>query len=77
MYKECLFFGELVEYMICGFIVVVVLEKENVVEDFCILIGVINFVEVVEGIICKLYVVFIGENVVYGSDSDENVEIES
>lgn len=76
VYKECFFYGELVEFMFFGFIVVVILEKDNVVEDFCILIGVINFVEVVFGIICVLYVKSIGENVVYGVDFDENVGIE-
>lgn len=76
VYVECLFYGELVEYMFLGFIVVVILEKDNVVEDFCKLIGVIDFVEVVEGMICKYYVELKGCNVVYGLDFDENVEIE-
>lgn len=73
VYKECFFYGEFVDFMFFGLIVVVVLEKDNVVEDFCMLIGVINLVEVVFGIICVLFVKSIGENVVYGVDFDENV----
>lgn len=43
---------------------------------YCDVMGVINLEEVVDGIICKLFVKLIGENLVYGFDSDENVVIE-
>lgn len=68
VYKDCFFFGELVEGMILGLIVVQVLEGENVILKNCEVMGVINLVNVVEGMICKVYVLLIGENLVYGLD---------
>lgn len=77
VHNERPFFGELVEYMTRGPIVVAVLEKENAVDDFRTLIGATNPAEAAEGTIRKLYAASIGENAVHGSDSDENAEIES
>ena len=77
VHKERPFFGELVEYMTRGPIVAAILEKENAVEDFRVLIGATNPDEAAEGTIRKLYAASIGENAVHGSDSDENAAIES
>ena len=77
IHKERPFFGELVEYMTRGPIVAAVLEKDNAVEDFRVLIGATNPEEAAEGTIRKLYAASIGENAVHGSDSDENAAIES
>ncbi len=77
VHKERPFFGELVEYMTRGPIVAAVLEKDNAVEDFRVLIGSTNPDEAAEGTIRKLYAASIGENAVHGSDSDENAAIES
>ena len=71
------FYGELVDFMSRGPIVVAILEKNNAVEDFRVLIGATNPEEAAEGTIRKLYATSIGENAVHGSDSDENVVIES
>jgi len=76
VHKERPFFGELVEYMTRGPIVAAILEKENAVEDFRVLIGATNPEEAAEGTIRKLYAASIGENAVHGSDSDENAAIE-
>ncbi len=76
IHKERPFFGELVEYMTRGPIVAAILEKENAVEDFRVLIGATNPEEAAEGTIRKLYAASIGENAVHGSDSDENAAIE-
>jgi nucleoside-diphosphate kinase len=76
IHKERPFFGELVEYMTRGPIVAAVLEKENAVEDFRVLIGSTNPEDAAEGTIRKLYAASIGENAVHGSDSDENAAIE-
>lgn len=73
VYSECLFFDEFVIFMLCGFIVVMVIEVENVIEKYCVVIGVIDLVNVVEGIICKFYGSNVGENVVYGLDVFEMV----
>jgi len=70
------FFGELVEFMTSGPIVAAILEKENAVEDFRVLIGATNPVDAAEGTIRKLYASSMGENAVHGSDSDENAAIE-
>ena len=77
VHSERPFYGELVEFMSSGPIVAAVLEKENAVEDFRVLIGSTNPEEAAEGTIRKLYATSIGENAVHGSDSDENAAIES
>jgi nucleoside-diphosphate kinase len=77
VHNERPFFGELVEFMTRGPIVAAVLEKENAVEDFRILIGATNPAEAAEGTIRNKYATSIGENAVHGSDSNENAEIES
>jgi len=76
IHKERPFFGELVEFMTRGPIVAAILEKDNAVDDFRALIGATNPEEAAEGTIRKLYAASIGENVVHGSDSDENAAIE-
>jgi nucleoside-diphosphate kinase len=77
VHKERPFFGELVEFMTRGPIVAAILEKENAVEDFRVLIGATNPAEAAEGTIRKLYATSMGENAIHGSDSDENAAIES
>ncbi len=77
VHNERPFFGELVEYMTRGPIVAAILEKDNAVEDFRVLIGATNPEDAAEGTIRKLYAASIGENAVHGSDSDENAAIES
>ncbi len=76
VHKERPFYGELVEFMSRGPIVAAILEKENAVEDFRVLIGATNPEEAAEGTIRKMFATSIGENAVHGSDSDENVVIE-
>lgn len=76
VHNERPFFGELVEYMTRGPIVAAILEKDNAVEDFRVLIGATNPDDAAEGTIRKLYASSIGENAVHGSDSDENAAIE-
>ncbi len=62
--------------MSSGPIVAAILEKENAVEDFRILIGSTNPAEAAEGTIRKAFAKSIGENAIHGSDSDENAAIE-
>ena len=76
VHKERPFYGELVEFMSSGPIVAAILEKDNAVEDFRILIGATNPANATEGTIRKKYAASIGENAVHGSDSDENAQIE-
>ena len=70
------FFGELVEFMTRGPIVAAILEKDNAVNDFRVLIGATNPADAAEGTIRNLYATSMGENAVHGSDSDENAAIE-
>ncbi len=76
VHSERPFFGELVEFMSSGPIVAAILEKNNAVEDFRVLIGATNPADAAEGTIRKLYASSMGENAVHGSDSDENAAIE-
>ena len=71
------FFGELVQYMTRGPIVAAVLEKENAVEDFRVLIGATNPVDAAEGTIRKIYAESMSINAIHGSDSNESAAIES
>ncbi|PCH78435.1 MAG: nucleoside-diphosphate kinase [Flavobacteriaceae bacterium] len=77
VHNERPFFGELVEFMTSGPIVAAILEKENAVEDFRVLIGATNPADAAEGTIRKMFATSMGENAVHGSDSDENAAIES
>ncbi len=77
VHRERPFYGELVEFMSSGPCVPMILEKENAVEDFRKLIGATDPAEAAEGTIRKLYADSKGENIVHGSDSDENAQIES
>ena len=70
------FFNELVTFMSRGPIVAAILEKNNAVEDFRVLIGSTNPSEAKEGTIRNLFATSMGENAVHGSDSDENAMIE-
>lgn len=77
VHKERPFFNGLVEFMTSGPIVSAILEKENAVEDFRLLIGATNPDDAVEGTIRKMYATSVSYNAVHGSDSDENAAIES
>ena len=77
IHKERPFYGELVEYMVSGPVVVAVLEKENAVEDFRTLIGNTDPKKADAGTIRAKYAESISENAVHGSDSDDNAKIES
>lgn len=72
VHKERPFFGELTNFMSSGPCVPIVLEKDNAVADFRTLIGATNPAEADEGTIRRLYADSIGENIVHGSDSEEN-----
>ena len=76
IHKERPFFNDLIAYMTSGPCVPIALEKENAVEDYRKLIGATNPAEAAEGTIRKLYADSIENNIVHGSDSDENAAIE-
>lgn len=76
VHKDRPFFNDLVGYMTRGPIVAAVLEKDNAVEDFRLLIGATNPADAAEGTIRNEFADSISENAVHGSDSDDNAKIE-
>ena len=77
IHKDRPFFQDLINFIIRGPIVVMVLEKADAVNDFRTLIGSTDPNEAADGTIRRLYATSKGENVIHGSDSDENAQIES
>ena len=71
------FYDSLVAFMSSGPIIAAVLEKDNAVEDYRMLIGATNPENAAEGTIRKLFATSLQQNAVHGSDSDENAIIES
>jgi nucleoside-diphosphate kinase len=76
VHKERPFFGELVEFMTSGPVVVQVLEGENAVAKYREIMGATNPAQAAEGTIRKLFAQSVGENSVHGSDSPENAATE-
>lgn len=76
VHSERPFFGELVEFMTSGPVVVQVLEGENAVARYRDIMGATNPSEAADGTIRKLFAKSIGENSAHGSDSDENAALE-
>ena len=76
VHKERPFFGELVDFMISGPVVVQVLEGEDAVKRNRDVMGATNPADADEGTIRKTYAESIEANSVHGSDSDENAKIE-
>ncbi len=76
IHRERPFFGELVEFMTSGPVVVQVLEGPNAVAKYREVMGATNPANADEGTIRKLYAESVGENSVHGSDSAENARIE-
>jgi nucleoside-diphosphate kinase len=70
------FFGELVEFMTSGPVVVQVLEGENAVARYREVMGATNPANADAGTIRKLFAESVGENTVHGSDSQENAALE-
>ena len=76
VHKERPFFGELVEFMTSGPVLVQVLEGDNAVETNRRVMGATNPAEADAGTIRADFASEITENAVHGSDSPENAEIE-
>lgn len=70
------FFGEIVEYMTSGPVVGMVVEGDRVVESMRTLMGPTDGIEALPGTIRGDYAKNKSENLVHGSDSAENAEIE-
>ncbi len=76
VHAERPFYGELVEFMTSGPVVVQVLEGEDAVKRNRDVMGATNPADAAEGTIRKTYAESIDANSVHGSDSDENAATE-
>jgi len=76
IHKARPFFGELVEFMVSGPVVVQVLEGENAVAKNREIMGATNPKDASPGTIRRDFADSIGENCVHGSDSLENAKNE-
>ena len=76
VHAERPFYGELVDFMTSGPVVVQVLEGEDAVKRNRDVMGATNPADPAEGTIRKTYAESIEANSVHGSDSDENAATE-
>ena len=76
VHKEKPFFGELVEFMTSGPVVVQVLEGDDAVARYREVMGATNPANAAPGTIRQLYAESFTGNSVHGSDSPENAKIE-
>lgn len=70
------FFGELVETMTSGPVVVQVLEGENAIKKYREILGATDPSKADEGTIRKKYAISVGENSAHGSDAPDTAIIE-
>ena len=77
VHKERPFYGELVEFMTRGPVVVSLLEGENAIARYREVMGATNPAEAADGTIRKLYAKDVGENAVHGSDAPETAAVEA
>src|SRR5438105_5444605 len=76
VHRERPFFGELVEFMTSGPVVVQVLEGEGAIAKYRDVMGATDPKKAADGTIRKLHALSIGENTVHGADAPETAAIE-
>jgi nucleoside-diphosphate kinase len=76
VHKERPFFGELVDFMTSGPVVVQVLEGEDAIAKYREVMGATNPTNAADGTIRKLFAQSVGENTVHGSDAPETAAVE-
>ena len=76
VHKERPFFGELVEFMTSGPVVVQVLEGENAIVAYREVMGATNPADADDGTIRKVHARSLGENTVHGSDAPATATVE-
>jgi nucleoside-diphosphate kinase len=76
VHKARPFYGELVEFMTSGPVVVQVLEGENAIAKYREVMGATDPAKAADGTIRKVHAKSIGENSVHGSDAPETAAIE-
>lgn len=76
VHKERPFFGELVDFMVSGPVVVQVLEGDDAITRYRDVMGATNPADAAPGTIRAEYAESIGENSVHGSDAPETAAVE-
>ncbi len=76
VHRERPFFGELVDFMVSGPVVVQVLEGDNAIARYREVMGATNPANAADGTIRKLFAKSVGENTVHGSDAPETAAVE-
>lgn len=76
IHKARPFYGELVDFMTSGPVVVQVLEGENAVAKYRDVMGATDPAKAADATIRKVHAKSVGENSVHGSDLPENAKIE-
>ncbi len=76
VHRERKFFGELVEFMTRGPVVVMVLEGENAIARYRDVMGATDPAKAADGTIRKKFGSNVGENAVHGSDAPETARFE-
>ena len=76
VHKARPFYGELVEFMTSGPVVVQVLEGENAIAKYREVMGATDPAKAADGTIRKLHAKSIGENSVHGSDAADTAAVE-
>jgi nucleoside-diphosphate kinase len=76
VHRERPFFGELVEFMISGPVVVQVLQGENAIAKYRDIMGATDPAKAAPGTIRKTHAKSIGENSVHGSDAPDTAQKE-
>jgi nucleoside-diphosphate kinase len=76
VHKERPFYGELVEFMTSGPVVVQVLEGENAIAKYRDVMGATDPAKAADGTIRKVHAKSVGENSVHGSDAADTAKRE-
>lgn len=76
VHKERSFFGELVEYMISGPVIVMALARANAIKEWRDLMGPTNPAAAPAGTLRRMFGTSIGSNATHGSDSEETASTE-
>lgn len=76
VHKERPFFGELVDSMVSGPVLLMVLEGENAILKNREIMGATNPAQAADNTLRKLYAKSIGENTVHGSDAPDTAAFE-
>lgn len=76
VHKERPFFGELIEYITSGPVIIMTLAKEHAIKDWRDLMGATNPAEAAAGTIRRMFGKDIGSNATHGSDAAETAKLE-